>query len=63
MSFRAITDALPINISHVSIYKWVIKFGSLPFSFCSAFLLSADETVILSKIESITSGSLSIGIL
>ena len=39
----AITDALPINISHVSIYKWVIKFGSLPFSFCSAFLLSADE--------------------
>ena len=49
MSFRAITDALPINISHVSIYKWVIKFGSLPFSFCSAFLLSADETVILFK--------------
>ncbi len=49
LSFRAIADSLPIHISHVSIYKWVIKFGSLPFSFSSAFFLSADESVLLFK--------------
>jgi len=41
LSFRAIADALPTRISHVSIYKWVIKFGSLLLTFCSASSLSA----------------------
>jgi len=49
LSFRAIADALPTRVSHVSIYKWVIKFGSLLLTFCSASSLSADESIILFK--------------
>jgi transposase-like protein/predicted RNA-binding Zn-ribbon protein involved in translation (DUF1610 family) len=49
LSYRAIRDALPCKVSHVAIYKWVVKFSSFFFNLDSAYSLSADETVLLFK--------------
>lgn len=49
LSLRAIKASLNINVSHVAIYKWIIKLSSivLLFKFENVFKIHGDETVIV----------------
>ncbi len=52
-SFRTIANSLNIKVSHVSIYKWVIKlcalFSVLFPTFENVFRVHADETIVVFK--------------
>ncbi|WP_448374711.1 hypothetical protein [Fervidobacterium sp.] len=52
-SFRTIANSLNIKVSHVSIYKWVIKLCtfvlSLTFDIENVFRVHADETIVVFK--------------
>ena len=55
MSYRTVADSLNIKVSHVSIYKWVIKLCTLfsvlspTFDIENVFRVHADETIVVFK--------------
>jgi hypothetical protein len=55
MSYRSLAHSLNIKVSHVTIYKWVIKLCTLfsvlfpTFTIENVFSVHADETVLVFK--------------